>query len=66
MKVLDFVNFDLGGYLLQNDISGLIIEAEKQNDYIEKSKQTRAHIHVFILSSIYKLQVKNELLTKIV
>ena len=29
VKVLDFVNFDLGGYLLQNGIAGLITEAEK-------------------------------------
>ena len=31
--MLGFVNFDLGGYLLQNGIAGLIIEAEKLNDY---------------------------------
>ena len=29
VKVLGFVNFDLEGYLLQNGIAGLIIEAEK-------------------------------------
>ena len=29
VKVLGFVNFDLGGYLLQNDIAGLKFEAEK-------------------------------------
>ena len=33
MKVLGFVNFDLGGYLLQNGIAGRIIEAEKYNDF---------------------------------
>ena len=27
--MLGFVNFDLGGYLLQNGIAGLIIESEK-------------------------------------
>ena len=36
--MLGIVNFDLGGYLLQNGIAGIIIEAEKQSDYswIEK------------------------------
>ena len=29
MKVLGFVNFDLGAYLLQNGIAGLKIEAAK-------------------------------------
>ena len=29
VKVLGFVNFELGGYLLQNGIAGLKIEAEK-------------------------------------
>ena len=33
MKVLGFVNFDLGGYLLQNGIAGLKIKAEKYFDY---------------------------------
>ena len=31
--MLGFVNFDLGGYLLQNGIVGLRIETEKYNDY---------------------------------
>ena len=31
--MLGFVNFDLRGYLFQNGIAGLIIEAEKYNDY---------------------------------
>ena len=30
VKVLVFVNFDLGGYLLQNGIACLIIEAENE------------------------------------
>ena len=29
VKMIGFVNFDLGGYLLQNGIAGLTIEAEK-------------------------------------
>ena len=29
VKVLGLVNFDLGGYLLQNGIAGLNIEADK-------------------------------------
>ena len=31
--MLGFANFVLGGYHLQNGITGLIIEAEKQTDY---------------------------------
>ena len=31
--MLGFFNFDLGGYLLQNGIDCVIIEAEKENDY---------------------------------
>ena len=30
VKVLGFVNFDLGVYLLQNNIAGLIIEVENK------------------------------------
>ena len=30
VKVLGFVNFDLGGFLLQNGIPGFIIEAENK------------------------------------
>ena len=33
VKVLYFVNFGLGGYLLQNSIAGLIIEAEEWINY---------------------------------
>ena len=29
VKVLDFVNFDLGGFLFQDGIPGLIIKEEK-------------------------------------
>ena len=29
LYALEFVNFDLGGYLFQNGIAGLIIEAKK-------------------------------------
>ena len=31
--MLGFVNFDLGGYHLQNGIANLKIKAEKYNDY---------------------------------
>ena len=32
----NFVNFDLGGNLLQNDIAGLIIEADRLNREFDK------------------------------
>ena len=57
--MLGFVNFDLGDYLLQKGIAGLIIEAEKLNDYSWIGNWTRFKlIYTFLFNDQFKTSKK--------
>ena len=57
--MLEFVNFDLGGYLLQNGITGLKIEAEKLNDYSWIGNWTSFKIiYTFLFNDQFKTSKK--------
>ena len=57
--MLGFVNFDLGGYILQNGIAGSIVEAEKYNDYSWIENWTSfKKIYTFLLNDRFKTSKK--------